>query len=258
MLPEGKTLYNEGKKMTSRAANAEVVSERHRRTRTVSNYTTKQCLVCGRDYTVPSYSVNRRKFCSRSCGRVNQARVAKAPFGPVRYVPDDNTYIIPIGQDYETIIDACDMDLVAIAWSVRKSEHRRYAKRNVAIVDTLGGERVIHRIVMSRVLGRPLEKSERVDHVRGIGLDNRRSNLRLATPSQNAANMLRHKKNKCGYKGVYQDPRNGSYAAKIVFNGKAEHLGRFSSAELAHEAYVRRAVELFGEFANPGYTDDVE
>jgi endogenous inhibitor of DNA gyrase (YacG/DUF329 family) len=221
------------------------------------NYTTKQCPVCGKEYSVLSYNARRSQFCGRSCGRINQARVARESLGPVRYDPEENIYILPIGMGCETIIDACDADLLDVFWSTQVSQHRRYAKRNVGKNDVYGYERAIHRIIMSRILGRPLTREERVDHVRGIGLDNRRSNLRLATPAQNAANSLRHKVPLSGYKGVYRDPRGGRFSAKVMKDGKPHCLGTFPTAELAHEAYIKRAKDLFGEFANDG-TDNNE
>ena len=43
------------------------------------------------------------------------------------------------------------------------------------------GKRV-HRVVMQRMMGRPLRKGEHVHHRNGIKTDNRRKNLELVTP----------------------------------------------------------------------------
>jgi hypothetical protein len=124
----------------------------------------------------------------------------------------------------------------------------------------------IHRVIMSRIVGRPLLKSEHVDHINGNGLDNRRSNLRIATPSQNAANMRKQskRKNSSVYKGVCHDKRKNQWMAYVgsCSGGitKREYLGRWSKTPeneiLAAKAYDKRAKELWGEFAHLNFPDD--
>lgn len=65
----------------------------------------------------------------------------------------------------------------------------------------------------------------------------------------------RKRKNKLLPKGVTKDKSivgDKPYRAKIHYEGKFYHLGRFISAEDAHEAYAKKAKELFGEFARAG------
>lgn len=84
-----------------------------------------------------------------------------------------------------------------------------------------------------------------IDHINGDRADNRPANLRMATPSQNAAN-----RRQCfaHLKGVRRY-RSGRFGASIKHNGLDRYLGSFSTAEAAHAAYMEAAVELFGEFA---------
>lgn len=74
-------------------------------------------------------------------------------------------------------------------------------------------------------------------------------NLRLASSSQNNANRRARRDNKSGLNGAYFI--NGKWRAYIR-HGRAIYLGTFGSAEEAHAAYVAKAKELFGEFANSG------
>ena len=63
----------------------------------------------------------------------------------------------------------------------------------------------MHRLVMERVLNRPLESHETVDHINHDGhkaLDNRRENLRLATKQQQQYNTGANKTAISEYKGV--------------------------------------------------------
>jgi len=88
-----------------------------------------------------------------------------------------------------------------------------------------------------------------IDHVNGIKSDNRISNLRAASRSQNMANTSRRSSNTSGYKGVTRDRRTGRFIAAVHPNGKKLHLGVFDTAEAAHAAYVAGALKHYGEFA---------
>lgn len=88
-----------------------------------------------------------------------------------------------------------------------------------------------------------------VDHINGNKLDNRFSNLRLASRMQNCANRSKASCNKTGYKGVSVCAQTSKYRAVIQVKRKQIHLGRFKTPQMAHEAYMKAAREHFGEFA---------
>ena len=88
-----------------------------------------------------------------------------------------------------------------------------------------------------------------VDHINGDSFDNRISNLRPATKSQNIANRRLNKSSKTGLKGVSFFKRDKVYIAQIMKDGKSIYLGRHKTAEEAHLAYCEAATRLFGEFA---------
>jgi hypothetical protein len=87
-----------------------------------------------------------------------------------------------------------------------------------------------------------------VDHANCDPADNRWSNLRLATYSENLHNM-RMKNNKVGLKGVDFNPATGRYRARIKVNYYTLNLGRFDTAEEAHAAYIATAKKYSREFA---------
>jgi hypothetical protein len=92
--------------------------------------------------------------------------------------------------------------------------------------------------------GRPM-----IDHRDGDATNNRWSNLRRASASQNGANRGRSRQNSSGYKGVSLCRRSGRWEAYIRKKRRRMHLGTFDTPEAAHDAYVAAARKLFGEFA---------
>lgn len=86
-----------------------------------------------------------------------------------------------------------------------------------------------------------------VDHVNGVGLDNRRCNLRLAPNQQNQANSRLTARNKSGRKGVSWHA--GRWRAAVTVDGHRIHLGRFDDLNDAAEAYDQAATLHFGDHA---------
>lgn len=89
---------------------------------------------------------------------------------------------------------------------------------------------------------------QQIDHKDRNSTNNAWSNLRVASPSQNAANRAVRAGNKCGLKGAYRLP-NGKFSASIKKDGRSKNLGQFETAEAAHGAYCAAARRAFGEFA---------
>lgn len=86
-----------------------------------------------------------------------------------------------------------------------------------------------------------------VDHRDGDTSNDRWTNLRCATQSQNGGNMRRPVTNTSGFKGAVLS--KGKYTARIRVNQKRISLGVFATAAEAHAAYVAAAQKEFGEFA---------
>ena len=99
----------------------------------------------------------------------------------------------------------------------------------------------MHRVILNAPPG------VEVDHINGNGLDNRRSNLRLATRAQGQANRGRFKSNKSGYKGVHFDKQLGKW--KLAFSA------HFDTAEEAAQMYDRIARIVFGEYAKTNFDE---
>jgi hypothetical protein len=78
-----------------------------------------------------------------------------------------------------------------------------------------------------------------VDHINGITSDNRISNLRLVTASENMHNQRRpQRRTKSGYLGVSWVASRKMWQAGLGVDGKFKFLGLFTDPKLAHEAYL--------------------
>jgi hypothetical protein len=147
---------------------------------------------------------------------------------------------IDLGKGYSTLIEEADYALLAdgrwhaTRWGRRKEHYATRSRR----CHTEG----MHRIILDAPDG--LE----VDHWNGDPLDNRRSNLRLASRVQNMRNI--RPRNGREFKGITYDRRNTKrWKAQIMVLGKNKFLGNFLTKEEGARAYDRAAIEHFGEFA---------
>jgi len=148
------------------------------------------------------------------------------------------------------LVDDADADLAAQSWHVSTTGYAvRHAPR------PLRGVVRMHRVIMRRVLDRELERWELIDHANGDKLDNRRSNLRLATNSQNEFNKDLPAHNTTGYKGVYRNSRTCRipYQAAITVNRKKIYLGSFADPREAARAYDEAARLYAGPFARGNF-----
>lgn len=96
-----------------------------------------------------------------------------------------------------------------------------------------------------------------VEHENRDRDDNRWSNLRKATNSQNQANA-KWSTNTSGFKGVSWQPSRGKWIAKITVNGLSKNLGRYDSIVDAAKAYRQAAIEAWGEFALVPSNEEIE
>lgn len=97
------------------------------------------------------------------------------------------------------------------------------------------------------------ESGAYVDHYSGDGLDNRRSNIRICTQSQNIA-WAKMSAGASGFRGVYKR-RSGKLEVRIKVNGVRRYVGSFRSPMEAAIAYNKAAMEAFGEFARVNEID---
>jgi hypothetical protein len=157
---------------------------------------------------------------------------------------------IPLTQGHTAIVDDCDADLADLKWCALVKSNTVYGRRAASRRPHISP--YLHREVLQRMIGRPLEHGETVDHINGDGRCNLRSNLRLATQSENMRNKRLQKNSTTGLKGVAWNSNARKWQAKICINRQQKHLGYFDTPEAAHKAYTNAAIELSGSFAHDG------
>ena len=108
---------------------------------------------------------------------------------------------------------------------------------------TIDGDKghYVHRVIWCHVTG--AWPNHNIDHIDGDQSNNRFENLRDVKQRANVENIQRAKKhNKIGILGVRFTKNR--YEARITVDREQIYIGRFDSAQEAHEAYVAKKREL--------------
>jgi hypothetical protein len=146
--------------------------------------------------------------------------------------------VVPVAGGHEALVDDEDYELVAQhRWRLAKGG---YARTWMPMIRGRRASVSMHRLLVP---------AQVVDHVNGNGLDNRRGNLRPATPAENARNRRKLCAATSQYRGVSWNERRGAWKSSVYHAGRRYFLGYFTNELDAAEAYQEKAKELFGEFA---------
>ncbi len=154
--------------------------------------------------------------------------------------------LVQLTKGFHAIVDEADFDdLSQFNWCVRlrwsNPALTPYADRRY--IDENGRQcmEAMHRRVLP---GIPI-----IDHINGNGLDNRRTNLRAATHSQNLRNLARPPRNNTsGYIGVSFHKGARKYRAYICVNRKVIYVGWSTDPAEAARRRDAAALEHYGEF----------
>jgi hypothetical protein len=163
---------------------------------------------------------NLKQGTTRSCGCRPAARKQAA----VLVVPGG----VPLtGTDLVSQLDPADATKWGrLRWRLNSAGYAESRVQRRGVITTV----LLHRLVLGAAPG------IQVDHINHDKLDNRRSNLRLATVSENSTNR-RSRPHSSQFKGVSWDGRANRWVARH----KKQFLGLFTSEEDAARAFDRAA-----------------
>jgi len=169
--------------------------------------------------------------------------------------------------DYVTSILKYDPQTGYLIWKKRPIDHfpdaRAFKIWNTRWANKPAGNKTKHKGIQIRInkknyiahrivwlLAYESYPIDDIDHIDNNPNNNRLSNLRLASKSENQWNTRKHKNNTSGFKGVYFDRRSNRWVSKIMINNKNVYLGSFKSADDAHNAYKKASLSMHGRFSN--------
>ena len=192
---------------------------------------------CGNKVIVNQYSLLRDL--TKSCGCLNKELTKErnisckkcntydlsGEYG-IGYTSNTNEPFYFDLEDYDKIKDYC--------WSIRKDGYVYARDSNNNVIK-------MHNVVMNF-------KSD-VDHIHHKKYDNRKSELRIVTRSQNQMNVGLCKNNTSGVTGVCFEKSIKRWSAYITVNRKQIKLGRFKKFEDAVKARKEAEEKYFGEYS---------
>lgn len=185
---------------------------------------------CGNECVVSGSNLKSKTSTSCGCYR-QEVNHRQKNTKNIEWIVDGDITTGITNQGERFIIDTEDLDKVKdYCWHISS---KKYVIANMK--DKSNKTIWLHRLIMDA------RENEIVDHVDWDKSDNRKSNLRVATKSQNNINIKRKSNNRSGYTGVKM-AKSGKYIAQITANKHRIHLGTFDTLQEAVEA--RRVAEI--------------
>lgn len=130
----------------------------------------------------------------------------------------------------------------AAAWNAKHAGKETLNKSNGrkhSVVRIFGKNYASHRVIWLYHYGE--WPTGEIDHINGNGFDNRLSNLRDVSHSENCKNMPIPSNNLSGVRGVHWDKGHSKWRAFIKTNGRSKYLGLFADKQQAIN--IRKAAE---------------
>ena len=198
-----------------------------------------KCL-CGSDKEIIHDGSAIRSGAVRSCGCLErELTVARNKLGhETTYEEIDDGYIVHCkNSELIAYIDKEDYELVKdYTWNIRDRDNGYSGYKSIST-------RINNKYV---TLASLITGYAYCDHIDRNPLNNRRSNLREATHTENMRNCSKRKDNTSGYIGVTWNKRVNMWEAQLNINKKCLHLGKFTDLIDALKERLRAELKYFG------------
>lgn len=191
---------------------------------------------CGNEVLVIGSSLRNGQ--TRSCGCLHKESASqrgKANTKTNNYTFYDNYVIGYTSSGKEFYFDKEDYDLIKdYCWNISAAGYV-YCKRKENVL--------MYRLIMGN------HENYLIDHINHVTYDNRKSNLRICTSSQNQMNKGVSNKSQSGVRGVYWYSQQQKWSAEIIENGNKHRLGLYDNIEEAIKVRKEAEEKYFKEYA---------
>ena len=164
-------------------------------------------------------------------------------FKPNLIIEKNELIFIKLTRNKWAIIDKINYPIVKdYRWCAIIKKHTCYA-RTVTSSGCSRKDLRMHNLLLKHGIGKE------VDHINHNGLDNRLSNLRQATHSQQSINQRIRRNHPTGFKGISLQMPRCRWRVKIQIGGKSKHMGNFICLRKAIEKRDEVYARVYGDFA---------
>ena len=193
---------------------------------------------CGNDDCYVS-SGNLRSGNTNSCGCYNKQRIKETQTKQNRFDLSGDYGVGYTEKGEEFYFDLEDYDKIKNnCWCITNEGY---------FISTERGNRTKF-VYLSRTIMNVTDNTYDVDHINHNLADNRKSNLRIVTRTQNNMNRSLQSNNTSGVTGVCFDKKADKWCARITVNKQTFYLGWFTNFEDAVKARRDGELKYFGEY----------
>lgn len=184
---------------------------------------------------------------SRSCGCLYKESRKTTGAKNKKYNTYDLTGDYGIGyttKGEEFYFDLEDYDKIkSYCWCVAKNEY--------IVAQDCNNNKVLsmHKLITD------CEKDKVIDHKNHNTRDNRKSNLRICTQSQNMCNVKNRGHNTSGYRGVTWNSKREAWQVYVIYEGVRKYIGQFKDKKDAIKARMKAEKEIQGEYSYSSSND---
>lgn len=174
-------------------------------------------------------------------------RYLEMPIGKNAYELEDDHFKLRLKEGVYTLLDKEDLQKVSsytwnIGGTIRKTGSENLYVRAAMCGNNTKRMILLHRIVMDA------DPGQIVDHINHDYLDNRKSNLRFVTRSQNSQNRRQWKTKKTVTGVTYRKDRD-AYRIRLKVDGKMRAFGYRKDRNEAEALAIELKNKYYGEFS---------